>query len=110
MMNNGTTTEIAPVQAGETNKKKITLATVKSFMRKNAENLWAKTESSFDGMIDCVAAVKGEWKRANPSELLEKLVGSRGARDFYRHYENGPWIGIEVSNCCGCWIVATNIE
>jgi hypothetical protein len=101
--------ETTTTQTTET-QKKITLATVKSFMRKNADNLWTKTMTSFDGMIDCVSKAETDWKRTSPEVLEKGLVGSRGARDYYRPYQNGAWKGIEVTNCCGCWMLATNIE
>jgi hypothetical protein len=113
MMNNGTTAEQAPVQAGEQKKKKITLATVKSFIRKNADSLWTKTQTSFDGMIDCVSKVDEEWKPANVNEILEskhRLWFVGGSRDYFQPYEKGAWKGFEVYNCCGSWLVATNIE
>ena len=35
-------------------EKKITRATFKSFINKNAGNLLIKCKSDFDGMVDCV--------------------------------------------------------
>ena len=100
------TTTVTPTET----HKRITLATVKSFMRKNADNLWIYTRSSFDCMIDMVSQVEGSWKPTSPEILEKKLVGSRGARDFYSHYTKGAWVGFSVSNCCGEYFIATNIE
>ena len=91
-------------------QKKITLTTVKSFMRKNADNLWIYTRSSFDSMIDMVSQVEGSWKPTSPEAIEKRLVGSRGARDFYSHHTKGAWVGFSVSNCCGEYMIAANIE
>jgi len=40
---------------------KITRTTLKSFIKKNSDNLFVKVESSFDGMTDCVQRVDGEF-------------------------------------------------
>lgn len=89
--------------------KKITLATLKSFARRNAGNIFCITGSSFNGMVDMVESVESEWK---PTEInLEKTnyyrTGIQGiytvgsSRDYFRLYEDDNFIGINVYNCCG---------
>ena len=90
--------------------KKITMATLKSFIRKS-ESLFVLTESSFDGMTDCV-------EKNNNQKLLavskENAIGHRGvwcvgqSRDYMKYVETNTMIGIEVYNCCGCGILWTN--
>lgn len=109
MMNNGTTTEQATVQSGEIKKKKITLATVKSFIRKNSDKLFAKTCSKFDGMTDCVQQVEGDTFTPISAE---KALGIKGvyivgnSRDHFSAFENDSFIGFEIYNCCGRGILA----
>jgi hypothetical protein len=87
----------------ELKNKKITMATLKSFIRKS-ENLFIENRSSFDGMTDCVVDLK--------SELIpiakEKAIGFNGVycvgsgRDSFKFVETETHFGIRVSNCCGC--------
>jgi hypothetical protein len=84
---------------------KPTLATVKSFVRKNINNLIVMEKSRFDGQVDCVMESKCEWK-VNPSDYkpTEKndlgvfgiwFVGS--SRDLITEIDGG----FNVWNCCG---------
>lgn len=89
-------------------QKKITLATLKSFIRKNADSLFCKTRSRFDGMTDSIEQVEDFFAEVS----AEKAIGLQGvyivgsSRDRFRHFENESFIGIEVSNCCGRGILA----
>lgn len=98
-----------------TTTKKITMATVKSFVRKNSGNLFINVKSSFDGMTDCCESlydgfVKAQQDTDHPSHTL----GIKGAwfvgdsRDYFQPYDNiaGDMTGIEVSNSCGHFILA----
>lgn len=96
-------------------KKKITLATVKKFVRENYDNLYISSRSSFDGMTDCVQSSPDHLKEFHPirkeehSEPTLGIVGAwfvRGSRDWFEHYEDEQFIGIDVSNCCGHFILA----
>jgi len=92
---------------------KITIATLKAFAKRNADKLFAKTESSFDGMTDCVESVKGGFK---PTKITERTgyfrTGIQGiytvgsSRDYLTIYEDSIYFGIEVYNCCGTTILA----
>ena len=89
-------------------QKKITLATLKSFIRKNASSLYLKTKSRFDGMTDCVQEVQDQFT----SILAENAIGLKGAylvggsRNRFWNFENDNFVGIEISNCCGRSILA----
>ena len=94
--------------------KKITKATFKSFIRKNAGELYIKNLSSFDGMTDCVERIEGaQFRPVNVSEINCPsntcgiagvwLVG--GSRNSFTLYDDGEYQGIECYNCCGNFIV-----
>lgn len=95
--------------------KKITLATLKSFAKRNIDNLYVKNLSDFDGMTDCVERIeKPEWVK---TEIVESTnyykTGIKGvytvgsSRDYFCLYEDNDFIGIKVYNCCGSSILAT---
>jgi len=95
------------------NTKKITLATLKAFAKRNKNNLFAKTESSFDGMVDCVVSTIdkfNETKMTNKTGYFKTgiqgiyTVGS--SRDYFELYNDNNYFGIEVSNSCGTSILA----
>ena len=94
----------------------MTKATFKSFVRKNRVSLLIKVKSNFDRMCDGVREVEDngfskaldtdrDW--GHDSDLGIHgiwLVG--GGRDYFQPYTDGIVSGIEVSNCCGSYIVA----
>ncbi len=95
--------------------KKITIATIKSFIRKNQGSVYIKVNSTFDGMIDCVATNKdAAFNKAEKTDRsTENTLGISGAwfvgrsRDHFNVYENGSYKGFEIYNCCGSFIIAT---
>ena len=92
---------------------KITLSTIKAFVRKNPD-LLIKCVSDFDGMTDCVEQNRGaQFKKAEPSERNpENTLGIRGAwfvkgsRDYFTPFQENGLKGFEVYNCCGSFILA----
>lgn len=94
-------------------KKRITLATIKSFIKKS-ENLHIKCESSFDGMVDCVIDNPNQvFRKAVPADkAFPNNLGIAGAwfvfgsRDYFSHYEDQYFVGYSVYNCCGSFIIA----
>jgi hypothetical protein len=96
---------------------KITKTTIKSFIKKNENNLFVKVESTFDGMVDCVMPTKDNFKKVAVKTIENQrdehtlgvtglyLVGS--SRDYFTAYEDEKYIGFEVYNCCGSSIIAT---
>lgn len=101
------------MQTTNTQTKKITLSTVKSFLKKNAGNIWVDTRSSFDGMTDGVESLHGGFMKAIPTtELPDARQGIEGtwfvgsSRDYFQPYEDNEFTGIEVSNSCGCFVIA----
>lgn len=101
--------------------KRITLATIKSFIRKNADNLYINPKSSFDGMVDCVMPVgDGLFHKVDqavtpisftdgPSYGIPGAWFVGGSRNLFTRYERDGFVGYEVWNCCGSFILATKI-
>ena len=93
---------------------KITLATVKSFIKKNAGKLFIKVISDFDGMTDGLEFKKGAQfeKAESETRLVEETLGIKGAwfvgqsRDYFSAYEDDQFIGIHVYNSCGSFDIA----
>ena len=88
---------------------KTTMATIKSFINKNSDNLFVKEISSFYGMTDCVESVEDDFSAVTKENALGikgcYVVGS--SRDYIRPFENDQFIGFKISNCCGSGIIAT---
>jgi len=96
-------------------KKKTTLATIKSFVKreKNNNNLYIKVKSGFDGMVDCVMPVDDGFGKVKETTLLnDNTLGMEGAwfvggnRDYFDDYADDNFIGYLISNCCGSFIIA----
>lgn len=93
--------------------KKITLATVKSFIKKNSDKLYINVKSSFDGMTDCCESrYNGFVKAVATAEHPDHKQGVEGAwfvgssRDYFKAFENAELTGIEVYNSCGHFVLA----
>lgn len=105
--------------------KKITLSTIKSFIKHNKGYLHISNRSDFDGRIDCVTESNDTgFRRAK--YLVEDLPNTEGltdtdayyrlgisgawfvreSRDHFTAWEDENWIGYEIYNCCGCFILA----
>ena len=93
--------------------KKLTKTTLKSLIKKNAGNLFVRIRAEFDGMVDGVVYSKREFKSAKTTtRAIENSLGLEGVHlvhgsgNFFEAYEDENYVGIEISNCCGCMIVA----
>ncbi len=93
---------------------KTTLATIKSFVKKNDGRLFIKCKSSFDGMVDCVmptgdgafhAALKADAHH-DANLGIQGAWFVRGSRDWFTPYEDEQFTGYDVSNCCGSFTLA----
>lgn len=96
--------------------KKITLSTIKKFIKENSTNLYANCTSSFDGMTDCVESRNGGFIKVDASKIdfskeqdlgIERLWFVRGSRDYFRPYSENGFVGYVISNSCGASIIAT---
>lgn len=92
---------------------KITLATVKSFIRKTPD-LHIMVRSRFDSQVDCVMPVSDQFEKAERTDRHPTHTqGIQGAwfvgrsDDRFTAYENDTMTGISVYNCCGSFILAT---
>ena len=94
--------------------KKTTRATIKSFIKKQHadKNLYVKTKSSFDGMVDMVTDVQDDFRKVDEINMEKEydfgirglwLVG--GSRDWFKDYEDEKYIGYEIYNCCGSSLI-----
>ena len=93
--------------AGTLKMKKITKATLKSFLNKN--KTYTKQTNDFDGSDDCLKNIDRKFElntRSTGDVLKDVLVYSR---NFFNSYNDGQFEGIEVSNCCGRHIIAKKI-
>ena len=89
--------------------KKITLATLKSFIKKSPV-LFVEHLSAFSGNDDYVIS------NENPEMRLvskENAIGFQGvycvgySRDYFKYVETTTHYGIKVYNCCGSAILWT---
>lgn len=85
---------------------KITLETIKKFIRDNKDNLYISNRSSFDGSQDMVTERSGEWHKAEQDTIHPKYtLGVSGAwfvgrsRDYFQAIDNG----YSVINACGAF-------
>lgn len=95
---------------------KITLATIKRFIKANRASLHISVRSRFDGMIDCERFTDDpEFSPAlDPDEGRNhsNCLGIAGAwfvfgsRDYFQPYDDGQFAGYRVSNCCGSFVLA----
>jgi len=93
----------------ELSSKKITMATLKSFIRKSNE-LFVEVKQRFSGMSDMVEVIEEpELFLVSKDEAIGHggvwCVG--GGRDYFSFVENGSMFGIRVSNSCGYGILWT---
>lgn len=98
---------------------KITLATVKKFIRDNRAALLIDTESRFDGMTDCVESCKDRsfTPALTPDEGQNhsNKLGVQGAwfvfgsRDSFTSFERDGVRGIRVYNCCGSFSLGVRV-
>lgn len=98
-----------------TTTKKLTIATVKSFIRNNLGQLLIQVSYDYDGMADCVAStgskgfvqiLRSENGQTKYDLGLRGVWFVNGPRNYCRQIETATHRGFEVSNCCGCWTVA----
>ena len=95
---------------------KYTMATLKSFIQREAKNgnLYIKTKSTFDGMVDCVMPTKDKlFSKVEGIDMDNEhsfgIAGTwvvRNSRDYISEYADNDFIGYEVSNCCGSFLLA----
>ena len=90
---------------------KPTLATLKSFIRKNRKNLFVEVQSTFDGMTDCVEHdYNSNFVRATDSNGYKNNLGINDVwvvgGDRISAYNKNGFIGYHIYNCCGSFNLA----
>lgn len=94
---------------------KATMATIKSFVRKNQGRLYIREASSFDPMTDCVQSVpwcERKFQSAEPGKHPDNDLGVSGAwfvkgsRDYFTPISEDGFTGFHVYNCCGSFDLA----
>jgi hypothetical protein len=98
--------------------KKITMATVKSFIKKNSDSLHILRKTHFDGMVDgCTSSGQSAFNRTLPTDMsYENTLGIQGAwfvggsRNHLQQYDDKGFTGISVYNCCGSFVLAVPKE
>lgn len=100
----------------ENTSNKITMATLKSFVRKNAGQLYVMNLSDFDSMTDGVRQCDGsQFRPATPSDVRNgenHTLGIAGvwlvgrSRDYFNSFDSDGFKGIEVYNSCGNFVIA----
>jgi hypothetical protein len=94
--------------------KRITLATIKSFIKKNSDNLYLKKINAFDGMCDGISdrGAHGFTQVAVNPEGNKNRLGIEGAwftssGNLFTEFDDGVFKGYDVYNCCGNFVIAT---
>jgi hypothetical protein len=96
--------------------KKITLATVKKFIKEAKGDLQIRSVSEFDGMCDGVRNCDGGYSMAILGDGFENTLGVVGAwfvfgsRDSFTEIDTPTHTGIHVYNCCGSFDLAVAKE
>lgn len=93
---------------------KITKATFKSFLKRNAGNLHILVRSTFDGMTDCCeqtgqkafAPARETTRDTGYTYGYEGIYLVNGGGDRFSLHNSGGFLGIRVYNCCGSFTVA----
>lgn len=95
---------------------KVTLATIKRFIKANRASLHISCRSSFDGMQDCVTSTGNKSFRVAESPEAgqdhSNCLGVRGAwfvfgsRDSFSTFSEDGFTGYRVYNCCGSFVLA----
>jgi hypothetical protein len=94
--------------------KKVTLSTIKSFLKKNEGQILIKVDSKFDSMTDCVERVNDGFTFAKKHNGVNSnyTLGLDGAwfvgssRDYFKVYEDEKFQGFYIYNCCGSFTIA----
>jgi hypothetical protein len=88
--------------ANDLKNKKITLTTLKSFIKKNSE-LYVSVQSQFDSMVDGVRPINLPIKQVTKNNAIgiDGVWVTDGSKNYFSFAENEIYFGIKVSNCCG---------
>ncbi len=93
---------------------RITIVTIKNFIRDNKLNLWIKHSFSHNGSIDGIEY--SEDKSFSPVEKADRSLDNNlgiagawfvlGSRDSFSEYKQNGFLGYDVYNSCGSFTIA----
>lgn len=94
--------------------KKITRATVKSFIKKNQGSLYINVKGQFDGMTDGIESRNAGFVKATVDPDYRCQINTLGIAglwlvggdDRYSAYDDSVFEGIAYYNCCGNGVLA----
>ena len=92
--------------------KKITLATLKSFISRNRDNLYINVLSEFDGMQDCCVGQDDGFRKTDVLDFNKNTLGVSDlwvvdcGENRFAAYDDGVFQGIRCNNSCGTYVVA----
>lgn len=96
-------------------EKRTTLTTIKSFIRRNLDDLYIMNQASFDPMTGCVenrfeapsfAKIKQTKDNINNTLGIKGAWFTRQTKNSFNEYKDNYFIGYQVCNCCGSFILA----
>ena len=92
---------------------KITLTTIKSFIKNNKGKIFISTRNRFSGMTDGIEPCNDKgFYLADQTDPKCHTMGIKNAyfvfdsRDYFSIYKDDQFNGYEVSNCIGNFILA----
>lgn len=101
----------------------ITLATIKSFIKRNSKNLFIKNVRVHNSMVDGCESVNSDFIKVDVDLLRlakkESDLGVPGADfamykgrggDLFSVYDKDGFVGYEVYNCVGTFIIAVSTK
>lgn len=96
--------------------KKITLASVKKFIRENKSDIYLEVRTEFNGMTDGIESVNDTFTKVELKEhdehMMPHTLGIEGAwfvgqsRDYFEPFESDQFTGVMVHNSCGSFNLA----
>ncbi len=99
--------------------KKITLATLKAFAKRNAKKLFVRGDSDFSGMSDMVEFDRNAKFKPTTFEPdndgyyttgIQGVYTVGGSRNSLSLFDEDGFFGIRVYNCCGSSVLAIKNE
>ena len=99
--------------------KKITLTTIKKFIKENKGKIYIKNISHFNGMTDGIDNCENQnFYLSEQTEIKQKqygrdnTLGLKGAyfvfdtRDYFNTFNENNFKGFTISNCIGHFVIA----
>ena len=101
---------------------KITLTTIKKFIKENKNNIYIKNITHFNGMTDGIDNCENQnFYLSEQTEIKQKqygrdnTLGLKGAhfvfdsKDYFETFNENNFKGFKISNCIGHFVIATKV-